>query len=46
MKKCCDGFTSDLTKLLYKQGYLPERDDEIFQKVLEQVENFKKYKEV
>lgn len=34
---------ANLTKLLYKEGYPPEWDDEIFQKVLKQVENFKKY---
>lgn len=38
-----NGLACDLTKLLYKEGYPPEWDDEIFQKVLEQVENFKKY---
>lgn len=36
---------SELTFLIYKEGYPPEWDDEIFQKVLEQVENFKKCKE-
>ena len=39
-----NSLSSDLTTLLYKQGYPPEWDDEIFNKVLEQVENFKKYK--
>ncbi len=33
----------DLTVLLYKNGYPPEWDEEIFEKVLEQAENFKKY---
>jgi type I restriction enzyme R subunit len=33
----------DLTKLLYKNGYPPEWDDEVFQQVLEQSENYKKY---
>lgn len=33
----------DLTVLLYKNGYPPEWDEEVFQKVLEQAENFKKY---
>jgi type I restriction enzyme R subunit len=33
----------DLTVLLYKNGYPPEWDDEVFEKVLEQAENFKKY---
>jgi type I restriction enzyme R subunit len=35
----------DLTKLLYKNGYPPQWDDEVFEKVLEQAENFKKYAE-
>ena len=33
----------DLTKLLYKNGYPPEWDDEVFQQVLEQSENYKRY---
>ena len=32
---------SNLTMLIYKEGYPPEWDDEIFEKVLNQVENFK-----
>jgi type I restriction enzyme R subunit len=32
-----------LTVLLYKNGYPPEWDEEVFEKVLEQAENFKKY---
>lgn len=35
----------DLTVLLYKNGYPPEWDEEVFEKVLEQAENFKKYTE-
>jgi type I restriction enzyme R subunit len=35
----------DLTVLLYKNGYPPEWDEEVFEKVLEQAENFKKYSE-
>lgn len=35
----------DLTKLLYKNGYPPQWDDEVFEKVLEQAENFKKWAE-
>jgi type I restriction enzyme R subunit len=35
----------DLTILLYKNGYPPEWDEEVFEKVLEQAENFKKYSE-
>ena len=34
---------SQLTFLLYKDGYPPQWDEEVFQKVLEQVENYKKY---
>lgn len=33
----------DLTILLYKNGYPPEWDEEVFEKVMEQAENFKKY---
>jgi len=33
----------DLTILLYKNGYPPEWDEEVFERVLEQAENFKKY---
>ena len=33
----------DLTVLLYQNGYPPEWDEEIFEKVLQQAENFKKY---
>lgn len=33
----------DLCVLLYNNGYPPEWDDEVFDKVLEQAENFKKY---
>ena len=33
----------ELTVLLYKNGYPPEWDDEVFEKVMEQAENFKKY---
>ncbi|MBQ9167117.1 MAG: type I restriction endonuclease subunit R [Oscillospiraceae bacterium] len=33
----------DLTILLYQNGYPPEWDEEIFEKVMEQAENFKKY---
>ena len=32
----------DLTALLYKNGYPPEWDEEVFEKVMEQAENFKK----
>lgn len=34
---------SQLTYLLYKEGYPPQWDEEVFQKVLEQVENYKKH---
>lgn len=33
----------DLTVLLYESGYPPEWDEEVFEKVMEQAENFKKY---
>ena len=33
----------DLTILLYRNGYPPEWDEEVFEKVLEQAENFKKH---
>lgn len=33
----------DLTILLYQNGYPPEWDEEVFEKVMEQAENFKKY---
>ena len=33
----------DLTVLLYKNGYPPEWDEVVFEKVMEQAENFKKF---
>lgn len=33
----------DLTVLLYENGYPPDWDDEIFNQVLEQAENFKRH---
>lgn len=33
----------ELTVLLYKNGYPPEWDEEVFERVMEQAENFKKY---
>jgi len=33
---------SELTILIYKEGYPPEWDEEVFEKVLKQVENYKK----
>ena len=33
----------DLTVLLYKSGYPPEWDEEVFEKIMEQAENFKIY---
>ena len=33
----------DLTVLLYKNGYPPEWDEEVFNQVMLQAENFKKY---
>lgn len=37
---------SDLAVLLYKHGYPPEWDEEVFTKIMEQTENFKKYNDV
>lgn len=34
----------ELTVLLYQNGYPPEWDEEVFEKVMEQAENFKIYK--
>jgi type I site-specific deoxyribonuclease, HsdR family len=36
----------DLTILLYQNGYPPEWDEEVFEKVMAQAENFKKYADV
>ncbi|MCI7484208.1 MAG: HsdR family type I site-specific deoxyribonuclease [Prevotella sp.] len=33
--------STDLTYLIYKEGYPPQWDQEVFQKVLEQVQNYK-----
>ena len=33
----------ELTVLLHHNGYPPEWDEEVFEKVMEQAENFKKY---
>lgn len=33
----------ELTVLLYRNGYPPEWDEEVFEKVMEQAENFKKF---
>ncbi|CAB0526113.1 type I restriction endonuclease subunit R [Corynebacterium diphtheriae] len=35
----------DLTILLYENGYPPEWDEEVFEQVMEQAENFKKYED-
>lgn len=35
----------DLTILLYNNGYPPEWDEEVFEQVMEQAENFKKYRD-
>lgn len=34
----------ELTILLYKNGYPPEWNEEVFDKVMEQAENLKKYR--
>lgn len=36
-------YNMELTVLLYQNGYPPEWDEEVFEKVMEQAENFKKY---
>ena len=36
---------SDLTKLIYWEGYPPEWDEEVFNQVLAQVENYKKHED-
>jgi type I restriction enzyme R subunit len=38
--------SSDLTDLIYREGYPPEWDEEVFEKVLGQVENFKTHEPV
>lgn len=35
--------SSDVVRLLYKNGYPPQWNAEVFDKVIAQVENFKKY---
>jgi type I restriction enzyme R subunit len=35
----------DLTVLLYENGYPPEWDEEVFNKIMEQAENFKKWEQ-
>ena len=36
-------YQMELVKLLYHNGYPPKWSDEVFEKVLQQAENFKKY---
>lgn len=38
-----DQLATDLTTLLYTEGYPPDWDDEVFRRVLEQMENYKKH---
>lgn len=38
-----DQLATDLTTLLYTEGYPPDWDDEIFHRVLEQMENYKRH---
>lgn len=38
-----DQLATDLTTLLYTDGYPPDWDDEVFRRVLEQMENYKKH---
>jgi len=35
----------DLTKLIYSEGYPPEWDEEVFEQVLSQVENYKRHQD-
>ena len=37
---------SDLAVLLYRHGYPPEWDEEVFNKIMEQTENFKMYADI
>ncbi len=39
-----DQLATDLTTLLYTEGYPPDWDDEVFRRVLEQMENYKRHK--
>lgn len=43
LKMIDDQLNMELTVLLYKNGYPPEWDEEVFEKVMEQAENFKRY---
>lgn len=38
-------FSMELTVLLYKNGYPPQWNKEVFDQVMEQAKNFKKYEE-
>lgn len=38
-----DNLSSEIAFLLYKEGYPPEWSDEVFENVIDQVNNFKKY---
>ncbi len=38
-----DQLATDLTTLLYTEGYPPDWDDEVFHRVLEQMENYKRH---
>ena len=39
-----DQLATDLTTLLYTEGYPPDWDDEVFRRVLEQMENYKRHR--
>ena len=43
MSNRCLSDSTDLTTLLYTEGYPPDWDDEVFHRVLEQMENYKRH---
>ena len=43
MSKRCLPASADLTTLLYTEGCPPDWDDEVFHRVLEQMENYKRH---
>ena len=45
MSKRCLSDSTDLTTFLYTEGYPPDWDDEVFHRVLEQMENYKRHQD-
>ena len=43
MSKRCLSTATEFTTLLCTEGYLPDWDDEVFHRVLEQMENYKRH---